>query len=1097
MNKQLNFYKIYKKIFYLWKKEDKIKYIKKKKRKFIIYDGPPSMNGEPGIHHITSRIIKDIFYRFYTMKNYEVINKLGWDTHGLPIELLVEKKLKINKKDIGKKISIKYFNKKCKQIIKKNLKKWIKFTNLIGYNFYKKNYFITYKSNYIESTWWILKKIYKKKLLYKKYKVLPYSPMAGTSISYQELNFPNTKKKIKVFSIYVLFKLKINFFLNKYYKKIYLLVWTTTPWTLPSNTALLINKKLYYLLIRVNKINLILSENSIKYIFKNNKNYKILKKFLGKELLNKKYYQLLKWFKPLKKKKKFIIINDTLNIIKDNLGTGIIHISPTFGKEDYEISKINNISSIYYINKNNKKIPIVNKYGKFINNVPFNLGGKYIKEEYYNKNDKNKISVDKIIIKILKKKKKIFKIRKYKYKYNYCWRTNKPIIYYPIESWFINLKKIKNKILNLSKNINWCTLKLNLIKKKFENWLKNIKDWNISRNRFWGTPLPIWLSKDKKDLLIIGSIKELIKEINKSIKLGNMKINPFLKYIDNNNNINYNKIDLHKNILDNIILTSLNGKKMYRELDVIDVWFDSGVSSYAQFNYPFKNKKLINKKIIFPSDFICEGIDQTRGWFFTLHVISTIISKNISYKNLLPIGLILDKKGKKMSKSRGNTLNPFKIIKKYGIDYIRWYIIFNNNPIKNLKFNVKDIKKNKFFNTFNNIVNFINNYSKIDNINYKNFKYIRIKFNYIDLWILSKLNKLLFKVNNLYKKYNLTKISRYINKFIIYDLSNWYIRLSRKRFWKNKNDNNKLSAYYTLYKCINKIIKITYPIIPFYMEYINIKLFNNKKKFLITKKFPKYNKKLINKKIEKNIFFIRKYTKIIFFLRKKKNIKVRQPLKKVYIIKNKNNYFLKKNKFILNLFKNEVNIKKVKFININNINKYVNKKIKINYKILGPKFKNKINIIKNKLLKLSQKKIKKFEINKYLYINKKIKLTNKDISIYYENINNNIIMYSNKNTIIILNIKLNKKLKEECLIKDFIRQIQNLRKIKKLKIIDKINIFISIKNYNIFYKIIKKYKKFILNETLTKKIKYYKKKFKNKLYFLNKYKLYYTIKKIY
>ncbi|WP_212113381.1 isoleucine--tRNA ligase [Candidatus Shikimatogenerans silvanidophilus] len=1119
--KKLKLSLINKEIEDYWEKNkifEKIYLSRKKNSKFIIFEGPPSLNGSPGIHHVISGTIKDIFCRYQTLNGKNSYRKSGWDTHGLPIELIVEKKLNIKKEDIGKKISIKNYNEKCKNFVNKNLKKWKNLFNKLGFFIDKKNYYITYSSKYMESLWWILEILYKKKSLYKDYIVTPYSPSAGTGLSFNELNFPECYKNITDLSITVQFELKKKSFkknLNKIKEKIYFLSWTTTPWTIPSNTALAVCKNLIYVLIKTyNPYNLkliyvIISEESIKNIFykkkyfkvKNEKKenflikdkkipYTIILLFKGKYLIGCEYKPILKWVFPINKNKNDFKIVDS-EFVNPKEGTGIIHISPTFGIEDFILSKKNKISLMLV--KHKKKItPIVDKNGKYIDILPSPFSGKYIKKEF---DLEQNFDVDKEISILLKKENKIFDIKKYNHSYPHCWRTAKPIIYYPINSWIIKTKKFKKDIISLNNKINWIP---NFKGKKFFYWIKNIKNWNLSRSRYWGTPIPFWKSK-KNEKIFINSIEMLINEINKSIKAGFMKKNPFKNFvIGDMSNENYKKIDLHRHILDDIILCSNSGEKMIRENDVIDVWFESGAMPYASLHYPFENNK--NIKNFFTSDFISEGIDQTRGWFYTLHIISSILFKKISYKNVLPIGLILDKQGKKMSKTKGNIIDPFKIIEEYGSDVIRWYMVSNSNPWENIKFNIEDFKKiQKFFGTLHNVYIFFSTYANIDKFIYLEKDILKI--NELDKWILSELNLLIKNSKKYYEEYNITKIVKKIENFVINKLSNWYIRLSRRIFWKSKYNEEKISAYQTLYKCLITITKISSPIAPFYMEKLYLDLsnpINTKNKFdsVHLSFYPRYNNSLINENLNKKFSLIRKLTSMILSIRKKEKIKVRKPLKKAFILINSNN---KKNIdfYSLNLLKKEVNIKNIYLLKKEEYDKLeiTVKNIKPNYKILGPKFTYYIKDIEKILRKFTQEEIKKIEKKGYY----NFFLEKKKITIFLNEViieNKNIKNWSVKNykeITVAIDINLDNNLIQEGFIRDFIRKIQFLRKKERLHITERIILYIYSSN-KIEY-IIKNNKKLIFKELLVKQI-FFKKKLNYKKIKIDNNKIGIFIKKI-
>ena len=1066
-------------------------------KKFIFYEGPPSANGMPGIHHIMARSIKDIFCRYKTLKGYQVERKAGWDTHGLPIELAVEKELGINKEDIGKSISVEEYNVACKKAVMKYTSHWNELTKKMGYWVDMENPYITYKSKYIESVWWLLKNLFDKGLIYKGYTVQPYSPKAGTGLSSHELNQPGTYQNVTDTTVIAQFK-AINKSLPASLKKfdeLYFLAWTTTPWTLPSNTALTIGLKIKYVLVSTfnqytfQKINVILAEDLISKVFsanffeienidflkydpKTNKKIPYIKRInlYGKDLLNIKYEQI--WSDapvPYKNSENaFRVISG--DFVTTEEGTGIVHTAPTFGADDAKAAKeaTPEVPPMLIYDENNQLVPLVDLNGKFRPELG-NLGGKYVKNEYYDKHEPQpEKSVDVEIAIKLKKENKAFKVEKYLHSYPNCWRTDKPLLYYPLDSWFIKVTQEKEKLKKLNESINWKPKSTGT--GRFGNWLSNANDWNLSRSRFWGIPLPIWRTTDSSESIIIGSVKQLKAEILKSIDVGNMDSDPYSGFqVGNMSESNYEKIDLHKNIVDKVVLTSPKGKKMYRESDLIDVWFDSGSMPYAQWHYPFENKEMIDKNIAFPADYIAEGVDQTRGWFYTLHTISSLVFNSISFKNVISNGLVLDKKGQKMSKRLGNAVDPFETLEKYGPDATRWYMISNANPWDNLKFDVDGIEevRRKFFGTLYNVYSFFSLYSNIDKFKFDENTIENSEKPELDKWIISELNTLISDVDNHYSNYDPTKAARTISKFVQSYLSNWYVRLSRRRFWKGSYEKDKVSAYQTLFTCLLEIAKISSPIAPFFMDRMYKDLISNTKfkseDSVHHTYFPSSQSELIDENLQLKIRKAQTICSLVLSLRKKEKIKVRQPLHKIMIPFSSNS---EKNelKEISDLIKTEVNVKEVELIS--NSSGILVKKVKPNYRNLGPKLGKSLSKVKTIIERFGDQEINKIEsgeIIKVMIDSKEVKLEPTDFEVFSEDIEGWLVA-SDQGMTIALDITLNEQLVNEGISRELVNRIQNMRKEIGLKVTDQI--ILKIQNDNIIEKAIFENKKYIVDETL-------------------------------
>ena len=920
--------------------------LRKDSPQFIFYEGPPSANGMPGIHHVMARSIKDIFCRYKTLKGFQVNRKAGWDTHGLPIELSVEKELGITKEDIGKKISIEEYNKACKKAVMKYTGVWNDLTRKMGYWVDMSDPYITYESKYIESVWWLLKELYNKDLIYKGYTIQPYSPKAGTGLSSHELNQPGTYQDVSDTTVTAQFKTIESSLPNslKSYKNLFLLAWTTTPWTLPSNTALTVGSKIDYSVVSTFNqytkefTNVILAKDLVSRVFGNNfeevKNkidlnfnpekdkkipFYINETLKGQELVDIKYEQI--WNdSPLpheNPENAFRVILGDFVTTED--GTGIVHTAPTFGADDARVAKLAKppIPALLILDQNNQLVPLVNLQGKFVDELGF-LGGKYVKNEYYEQNEVPDKSVDVEIAIKLKEENRAFKVEKYVHSYPNCWRTDKPILYYPLDSWFIKVTDQKDKLVDLNKTINWKPKSTG--EGRFGNWLLNANDWNLSRSRFWGIPLPIWKTSDSKETLVIGSMNELKNEIAKSISKGFMKYDPFEKFDPNDmSDSNYQKIDLHKNVVDEIVLCSSLGEKMFRESDLIDVWFDSGSMPYAQWHYPFENKSKIENNEAFPADYIAEGVDQTRGWFYTLHTIAGTVFNSVAYKNVISNGLVLDKNGQKMSKRLGNAVDPFETISNFGPDATRWYMISNANPWDNLKFDIEGIEesKRKFFGTLYNVYSFFALYANIDNFNYSEQEINLDDRSELDRWIISELNSLISEVDDHYENYEPTKAARAISDFVQLYLSNWYVRLSRRRFWKGSYEQDKISAYQTLYRCLVEISIISSPIAPFFMDRLYKDLISCTKKSSFEsvhhENFPVSNDLEINTSLQNKIRKAQTICSLVLSLRKKEKIKVRQPLSKV-MIPFSTELEKKEINDISELIKSEVNVKGIELI---------------------------------------------------------------------------------------------------------------------------------------------------------------------------------------
>jgi len=1067
---------------------------------FVFFEGPPSANGLPGVHHVLARAIKDIFPRYKTMKGYQVKRKAGWDTHGLPIELGVEKELGITKEDIGKKISVEDYNAACRKAVMRYTDIWNDLTQKMGYWVDMEDPYITYEPKYMESVWWLLKQIYTKELIYKGYTIQPYSPKAGTGLSSHELNQPGTYQDVTDTTVVAQFK-AVEKSLPDFLKNegsIYFLAWTTTPWTLPSNTALTVGPKIEYVLVDTfnqytfeptkvilakklvgkqfggkNNIEVETSEELNTYHSGDKKiPFYVIKEFLGKDLVDIRYEQILDYCLPNDNPQDaFRVISGDFVTTED--GTGIVHTAPTFGADDAIVAKqaTPEIPPMLVKDENDNLVPLVDLQGKFRPEIA-EFAGKYVKNEYYNDGEAPEKSIDVELAIKLKTENKAFKVEKYKHSYANCWRTDKPILYYPLDSWFIKVTDVKESMHALNKTINWKPESTGT--GRFGNWLANANDWNLSRSRYWGIPLPIWRSEDGKEEICIGSVKELKEEMSKAVEAGVLAKDIFEDFeVGNNSEENYAKIDLHKNIVDEIVLVSESGQPMKRESDLIDVWFDSGSMPYAQWHYPFENNDLIDEKKSFPADFIAEGVDQTRGWFYTLHAIATMVFDSVAYKNVVSNGLVLDKNGHKMSKRLGNATDPFTTLSTYGADATRWYMISNANPWDNLKFDLDGIEevKRKFFGTLYNTYSFFTLYTNIDGFSYSEEDVSLENRPEIDRWILSELHTLISKVDKFYEQYEPTKAARAISEFTQEYLSNWYVRLSRRRFWKGDYQTDKISAYQTLYTCMVTIAKLSAPIAPFFMDklYQDLNSVSQKEtsESIHLSQFPKFEESFVDKSLERKMENAQIISSLVLSLRAKEKIKVRQPLQKIMIPVD-NQQQKEELLAVANLIKHEVNIKEIELLE--DASDILIKQIKPNFKALGPKFGKDMRFIASEVQKFTQEDISKIEKDKNISIHineKNITLGLEDVEISSKDIEGWLVANEGSITVA-LDVTISEELRKEGVARELVNRIQNARKDSGLEVTDKVKLTI-LEDQNLEQSISEN-KAYIMSETLTKEL---------------------------
>lgn len=1044
---------------------------------FVFYEGPPSANGMPGIHHVMARTIKDIFCRYKTMKGYKVNRKAGWDTHGLPVELGVEKELGITKEDIGKKISVEEYNKACRKAVMKYTREWEELTRKVGYWVDMKDPYITYDSRYIETLWFLLKELYKKDYLYKGYTIQPYSPAAGTGLSSHELNMPGCYRDVKDTTCIAQFKIKSPKAEMSHFGDAYFLAWTTTPWTLPSNTALTVGSQIVYVAVQTynpytgQKETVVVAKSLMFKLFNEKAKdialedykqgdklipFKVVGEWKGSELAGMEYDQLIPWVNPGKGAFKVI----TGDFVTTEDGTGIVHTAPTFGADDMRVAKSNGIPPLMLRDKDGNMRPMVDLTGKYFKledldpdfvseNVNVNLykefAGRYVKNDYDSSLSADATTLDVDICVMLKQQNKAFRIEKHVHNYPHCWRTDKPVLYYPLDSWFIRTTASRDRMIELNNTINWKPQSTG--SGRFGKWLENLQDWNLSRSRYWGTPLPIWRTEDGKEEKCIGSVKELYSEMQKSVNAGFMKEIPWKGYeIGNLDKANYEKIDLHRPYVDDIILVSDSGQPMKRESDLIDVWFDSGAMPFAQVFYPNISEENFEK--VYPADFIAEGVDQTRGWFFTLHAISTMFKDSVSFKNVVSNGLVLDKNGYKMSKSRGNAVDPFAAIEKYGSDPLRWYMITNASPWDNLKFDMEGVEevRRKFFGTLYNTYSFFALYANVDGFKFAEDLIPLNERPEIDRWIISLLNSLVKDVDACYEDYEPTKAGRAISDFVNDNLSNWYVRLNRKRFWGGEMTKDKLSAYQTLYTCIETVARLMSPISPFYADKLYLDLVDvtgiDKKESVHLADFPICNEAFIDKVLEERMQIAQDISSMVLALRRKVNIKVRQPLQEIMIpVLDKHQQEVIS--AISDLILSEVNVKGIKYVSGDT--GILVKKIKPDFKKLGPRYGKIMKQLAAAINDMGQDAINVFEKEgKYTFNieqqHAEIELS--DVEIISEDIPGWLVANEGRLTVA-LDITLTDRLRKEGIARELVNRIQNIRKSSGLEITDRIIVQVS------------------------------------------------------